>query len=148
MHVKKNSINIRANHNNILLFFFKWIAQLLKKRFIFEQKCKTTTSSSNILRQSLKGVNSILNNKYCSDPTTTIFNIYNFVEWIWIIFFSDDCSFIGMGCDYYQFGNICMHDRCPLSLFPIINYHVKKIIFRNEYIFIPSCDHRGRNLNS
>lgn len=32
----------------------------MKKRFIFEQKCKTTTSSSNILRQSLKGVDSIL----------------------------------------------------------------------------------------
>lgn len=42
-----------------------------------------------------------------------------------------------MGCDSFQFGNICMHDRCPLSLFPIINYHVKKIIFKNEQSLYP-----------
>lgn len=140
---KKKILSTLEHTITIFCCFFKWIAQLLKKRFIFEQKCKTTTSSSNILRQSLKGVNSIL------DITNTVRipqQQFSF-EWIWIIFFSDDCSFIGMGCDSFLFGNICMHDRCPLSLFPIINYHVKKIIFKNEYIFIPSCDHRGRNLN-
>lgn len=52
----------------------------------------------------------------------------------------------------HQFDNICINnlifgDLYPLFLFTIINYHEKKIIiFRYEYIFIPSCDHRGRNL--